>query len=135
MILRHVQQPHEVGVNAVGHWETCCEIPNKPQTKSKNQDNATARGSPLRDLPEWLQDFTDNLVDAAASVSSGAPASISREPLHQKPSRKGYRASTLFFLTSRRTEVEQYARGQKIQGLLAENALAIKYLQQKSFLT
>ena len=73
MILRHVQQPHGVGVNTVGHWETFCKIPQKPTNKNKNEDNATARGCPLRDLPEWSEEFADNLVGEKASVSSDAP--------------------------------------------------------------
>ena len=81
MILRHVQQRHGVGVNAVRHWETT-----ETQNKKKNEVNATARTSPLRDVPEWSEEFTDNLVGEEASVSSDAPASISRGPHHQEPS-------------------------------------------------
>ena len=54
----------------------------------KNEDNATARGSPLRDLPEWSEEFTDIFVGEEASASCEAPASISRGPHHQEPSRK-----------------------------------------------
>ena len=43
-------------------------------------------GEPLcTDLPEWLEEFTDNLVDEEAPASSEA-ANTSREPLHQEPS-------------------------------------------------
>ena len=57
-------------MNAVGHRETFCKIPQKP---NKNEDNATARTSPLRDVPESSEEFTDNLVCEEASVSSDAP--------------------------------------------------------------
>ena len=33
MIPRQVQQTHEAGLNAVGHWETSCGIPKVPKTK------------------------------------------------------------------------------------------------------
>ena len=36
MIPRQVQQPHEVGVHAVEHSETCCMIPHKPKTQIKS---------------------------------------------------------------------------------------------------
>ena len=35
----------------------------------------------MRDLPEWLEELTENSVDEEASVSSEAPAIISRVPL------------------------------------------------------
>ena len=79
MILRHVQQPHELGVHAVEHWEISCEIPKKPKTKMKKEDIDTARGCPLRDLPLWLEEFTETLVDEEDSASRKAPASISRD--------------------------------------------------------
>ena len=95
MILRQVQQPHEVKVHTVEHWETSCEIPQKPKT---HMDSDGERGSPLRDLPEWLEEFTDNLVDAKAAASSEAPASISREPLHQEPPIKMVSGKHSFFI-------------------------------------
>ena len=58
------------------------------KNKKKSEDIDTARRSPLRDLPEWLEEFADNVVDEEASVSSEAPASISPGPHHQEPSRK-----------------------------------------------
>ena len=37
------------------------------------------RGDLLRDLPEWLEEFTDNLVDDRVPVHRDAPASSCRE--------------------------------------------------------
>ena len=51
----------------------------------KIEDIDGARRSPVRELPEELEEFDDNLVDEEASASREAPASISREPLHQEP--------------------------------------------------
>ena len=34
---------------------------------------------PLRDLPEWLEEFTENLVDASVPADRDAPARSSRE--------------------------------------------------------
>ena len=70
--LRHIQQPNEVGVHAVEHGETNCEIPKKP----KNEDIDGARRSPLRDLLEWLEECIEILLDEEASALSDAPRSI-----------------------------------------------------------
>ena len=39
------------GLNAVGHWETSCEI-------QKKEDTDPVQGRPLRDLPEWLEELS-----------------------------------------------------------------------------
>ena len=132
MSLRHVQQPHGVGVNAVGHRETICKIPQKPKNKNKNEDNATARGSPLRDLPEWSEEFADNLVGVEASVSSEAPGSISRGPHPQELSRKVVSGQHRIFTISRRTEIAK-CRGPKIQGALCRQRIGNQVLRAEKF--
>ena len=47
---------------------------------------------------------------------------------------KWYRVSTGFSLTSRRTEIAHHG-GPKIQGPFADDALAIRYFEQKSLVT
>ena len=71
VILRQVQQTHEMGVNAAQRWETSFEVRRKPKTNIKNGDNGWARRDPLRDLLEWLEEFADDLVEEEASVRSG----------------------------------------------------------------
>ena len=44
-------------------------------------------------------------------------------------------SSTVFSLTSRRTEIAKYATGPRLQGLLAESALAQPYLEQEILVT
>ena len=39
----------------------------------------TVRGDPLRDLPEWLEEFMENLVNESVLAQRDAPASSSRE--------------------------------------------------------
>ena len=41
------------------------------ENKNQNEDIDRARRSPMRDLPECLEDFTEHVVDEAASASSG----------------------------------------------------------------
>ena len=64
MILRHDQQTHEVGVNAVGHWKTIFKIPKKPKKQKEKR---------VRDLLEWSEEFTDYFVSEEVSVSCEAP--------------------------------------------------------------
>ena len=35
----------------------------KKRKTHKKEDNETVRGDPLRDLPEWLEEFTENLLE------------------------------------------------------------------------
>ena len=44
---------------------------------SKNEYNERVRGNPLRDLPEWLEECTENFVDGSVPEHQDAPASSS----------------------------------------------------------
>ena len=46
------------------------------------------RRNPLRDLPEWLHEFTENLVEKSVPAHGDAPASSSRESASE-PRRSG----------------------------------------------
>ena len=72
-------------------------------------------------MPEWLQDLRENLVDESVPEYTGAPVSSSREPLIE-PVMKEESGKRRFILTSRKTRIARYARGPKLQGLLARNA-------------
>ena len=56
---------------------------NQKKTKTKKKDNERVRGDPLRDLPEWLEEFTENLVDESVPEHRDAPASSSHELLSE----------------------------------------------------
>ena len=51
----------------------------KFKKRKENGINENARGNPLLDLPEWLQEFTENLVDEKVPARRDAPGSSSRE--------------------------------------------------------
>ena len=87
----------------------------KPKTQKKNEDDEELRCELLQDVSEWPQDFKENLVDDPVLLMS---YQWSRE-------QKWYRArlSKVSFLTSRRTRIAISAEGQKLQRLLAEDAL------------
>ena len=48
---------------------------------------------------------------------------------------KWYRGSTVFILTSRKTEIAKSARETILQGLLAGSVLVMQYLEQKTSVT
>ena len=56
------------------------------ENPNKNDDNEEARGDPLRDLPKWLEEFKDNLVDE--SVPEHRDASSSSHELPEEPRAK-----------------------------------------------
>ena len=45
------------------YGETRSRGPADIKNVNQNEDNERVRGSPLRDLPEWLEESTENLVD------------------------------------------------------------------------
>ena len=53
--------------------------PEENPNPNQNDDNERVRGDPLRDLPERLKDFTENLVDGSVPEHRDAPASSCRE--------------------------------------------------------
>ena len=55
----------------------------KSKKQKQNGDNGTVRGNPSIDLPEWLQEFTENLVDESVPAHRDAPASSSREAVSE----------------------------------------------------
>ena len=76
--------------------------------------------NPLRDLPEWLEEF-ENLVDDSVPEHRDAPASSSRNLSSERG--KVVSGKHSIFLTCRRTEIATSTSEPKLQGLLAEKAL------------
>ena len=91
------------------------------QSEGESKDTDPVQGNLLPDLPEWLEDFTENIMDQGVSASRGTPASTSRES-DQELSRKVVSGNTVSSLISLKTEISKSARGPRLQGLLAGNA-------------
>ena len=53
--------------------------PIETENTDKTEDTEQARRDLLRDLPEWFEEFTENLVDESVPAHRDAPASSSRE--------------------------------------------------------
>ena len=106
-----------------------------PANTRSRSTRSRARGSPLRDLREWLEDFAENWLDEEASASSEAPASISREPLHQEPPIKVASGKHSIFIHYPKDRNCPVRKRTKITRVLAANALGIKCLEQESLVT
>ena len=87
------------------------------QNQNKKRDGNRDSDDRLRDLPEWLEEFSDNLEDTELH----APAHISQD-LDQEQKVVSKSRSILFILTSQKTEIAESACEPKRQGLLAEDA-------------
>ena len=109
MILRQVQQQHDVEVQAFRYWER-----QKTQNTIK-KGHRSVQGDLLRDLQEWLEDFTANPKDEGVSASRDTPASTSRESGSEPPRKVVSRKHRIF--------------------TLARNALVMQHLAQNTLVT
>ena len=109
--------------------ETSEELLNKP-TKTpkphKNENHEQVREDPYSsDIPEWLQEFKENLVDDGVPEHRDSHASSSHG-LSLEPTRSADlgKHSVYTHFPSRKTEIARSARGPKSQGPRAEDVLA-----------
>ena len=116
--------------------ETSEELSTKPTKNpkpNKNEDHDRERRDLYHsDIPEWLQEFRENLVDDRVPEHRDSHASSSHElSLEPKPARTtdlGKHSVQTHFPEDRNYET---ARGPKLQGSRAEDALAEPYFVQK----
>ena len=86
-------------------YDTCDQAPgNRRDNPKTKKDNQQATGNRLRDLPEWLEEFTENLEDTEVPAN----AHISRDSDSERLT-KWYRGSTILILTTRTTDVAKSA--------------------------
>ena len=52
-------------------WRDLSLEPTETENTHQNEDTELAGRDPLRDRPEWLQEFTDNLVEEKSSSAQG----------------------------------------------------------------
>ena len=77
----------------------------------KNRDDDEVQGGLLHDLPEWLEEFTDNLVDGEASTVGEAQASSSHEPPHPElPPKEVSGKHCIFSHFTKKNEIAKYAK-------------------------
>ena len=98
--------------------------------KTNKEETTTERGNPLdSEIPEWLQEFREKLVDDEIPLQGGSHASSSHEAsLEPTVKRREDLVSTVFILISLKTEIARSVKGPKLQGPHAEDAMAKAYL-------
>ena len=105
--------------------------------KTNKKEPPKERGNPLySEIPEWLQEFRDILVDDEIPLQGGSHASSSHEA-SLEPTTRDVRiwVSTVCILTSLKTEIARFVKGPKLQGLHAEDAMAKPYLLLRNLVT
>ena len=107
--------------------------------KTNNRETTIERRNPCDDLeiPEWLQEFRENLVDDEIPLHGGSHASSSNEVSLEPTTKRDLRiwVNTMFILISVKTEIAKSVNGPKLQGLCAEDAKAKPYLEQTIVVT
>ena len=105
--------------------------------KTNKKEPMIERDNPLcSDIPEWLQEFRENLVDDEIHEHGDSHASssheVSLEPTFKRREDLGKHSVYTHFL---KTEIARSVRGLKLQGPRAEDAMAEPYLMLKILVT
>ena len=108
---------------APGNWRETNPITQNQNKRNGNRDSDDR----LRDLPEWLEEFTDNLLHPHTFLRTQI-----RNVLRKWHQNQGI---IIFILTFPKTEIAKYVCEPKLQVLFAEDALAKQYFEQKSLAT
>ena len=111
--------------------------PTKFQKTNKNE-TTIERGNLCDDpeIPEWLQEFRENLVDDEIPVQGGSHASSSHEAsLEPTIKRREDLGKHSVCTHSLKTEIAKSVSGPKLQGLRAEDAMAKPYLEVSILVT
>ena len=93
------------------------------------------RGDPLySEIPEWAQEFRENLVDDEIPLQGGSHASSSHE-VSLEPRRREVLGKHSVYIHSLKTEIARSVKGPKLQGPHAEDAMAEPYFVLKILVT
>ena len=95
------------------------------------------RGPLYSEIPEWLQEFRENLVDDEIPVHGDSHASssheVSLEPTFKR--REDLGKHSVYILISLKTEIARSVKRPKLQGPHAEDAMAKPYLVLQNLVT
>ena len=105
--------------------------------KTNKKETTIERGNPLdSEIPEWLQEFKENLVDDEIPLQGGSHASssheVSLEPTTKRREDLGKHSVYTHFPKDRNCEI---CKRPKLQGHHAEDAMAKPYLEPQILVT
>ena len=73
----------------------------------------------MRDVPEWLEDFTENLEDERVLASRGTPASTSRES-DSEPKKSSIEEAQFFHSLPERPKLRSVQENQEYKGSMQD---------------
>ena len=76
--------PERCGSTSVELRETRCKNPKETANKNKNEDDEELRSELLQDLPDWLQDLKENMVDKSVRPHQDSPSSSHESPMEPR---------------------------------------------------
>ena len=107
--------------------------------KPMKKETTIERGNPCDDseIPEWLQEFRENLVDDEIPSQSGSHASSSHEASLEPTikRREDLWVSTMCMLIFPKTEIARSVKGPKLQGPMQKTQWWSPYLVLKILVT
>ena len=65
--------------------ESRCTKPQKPKTKIKNEESEEVQRDITHELPDWLQEFRENLVDESTSRNPEQGSQDTSKSSHELP--------------------------------------------------
>ena len=123
-LARKIPQQKEVEVWVKELRGNPLQKPAETGNTNENEDNEELRSELLEDVPEWLQDFKENLVDKNVQPHQySVPVLLMNFQWSCEQKWNGVRANMVSTRTFRRTQIAISAWGRNLQGLLAEDVL------------
>ena len=123
-----VQQNFEVTILTLKRRETETILQKSKKKKTENEDNNQGTRDRLRNLPDWLEEFTDNLEDA--EVPALANTSHDWNVLWKR-----HPGSIAFIFTAQKTEIAKSASEPRLQGVLEGSELVKQSTAEHKVLT
>ena len=107
--------------------------------KTNQKETTIERGDPLcsddSEIPEWLQEFRENLVDDEIPLQGGSHTSSSHEASLEPTTKRSEDLGKHNVHTHLKTEIARSVNGPKLQGPHAEEAMAKPYLELTTSVT
>ena len=105
-----IQYPKEVEVRVRSYGETRCIDQQETESTSKNEGREEVQSDLLHDLPDWLQELRENLVDERSSLQplrqriKTLPSHLMNFQWSREQKWNRVRVSAVSALTSRKTQ-------------------------------